>query len=272
MAKPIYTYPADEVGTSATVTLTTGTADANYPVTNVQDRNPGTVFLTSSTATAVDILWDHGSATDVKVFSLHHHNIPAGTDVRIQRNAANSWGGPTMDVAVTVATYPNTGLPLPFAIDLTAQVGYSGAGFRYTRLHVPSLSQKVGVGSALLWSAKRQDLRGLRFPIRPSERQAGRVWPTAYGVKSRYRLGVRLRQIEGVIRNTNADFSTWLAWFRAAQGNVQPFLYWLDPSGSDGWLAAFEQDVADVEYAEFNVSPARVVIEEVSNSVAIPTS
>lgn len=272
MAKPIHTYPGDEVGGAATVSLSTGTADANYPVSNIKDTNPALAFLTSSSGTDVDVLWDNGSATDVQVFSMHHHNIPAGTNVRIQRNAANSWGAPSMDVAVTIAAYPNPGLPLPVAIDLTLQAGYSGAGFRYTRLHVPSIAQKVGVGSALLWNAKRQTVRGLRFPMRPIEQQPTRKWKTHTGVANKYRHGFRLRAIEGTIRTTNTDFASWLAWWRAAQGDYLAFLYWQDVTGSDGWLSAFGSDTTDLEYAAYNVSPATVQIEELSNGVALPTS
>ena len=274
MAKPIYTYPSDEIGSAATITLTTGTADSNYPVTNVGTPSPAFPFLSTipapSSASAVDILWDHGSAVDAKIFSLHHHNIPAGTDVRFQRNAANVWVAPSMDVAVTISTFPNTGLPDPFAVDLTAQAGYGS--YRYSRLHVPSLSQLVGVGSALIWSAKRQDLRALRFPIRPQEQHTTRKFRTSHGVFNRYRLGVRLRQVEGVIRNTNADFSTWLAWFRAARGDFGSFLYWLDLTTSIGWIANFGEDTSDVEYSAYNVSPAHVVIEEMSSGPALPTS
>lgn len=276
MAKPIYTYPSDELGISATITLTTGTADSNYPVTNVATPSPAFSFLSTipapSSASGVDILWDHGTATDAKLFSLHHHNIPAGTDVRFQRNATNAWGGPTMDVPVSISPYPNTGLPDPFAVDLTVQTGYSAGGFRYSRLHVPSLSQLVGVGSALIWSAKRQDLRALRFPIRPEEQHPTRKFRTSHGVYNKYRLGVRLRQAEGVIRNTNADFATWLSWFRATQGDYGSFLYWLDLSTTIGWIASFGDDTTDMEYSAYNVSPAHVVIEELSSGPALPTA
>src|SRR3990167_8747059 len=120
MACPIYARYSDEIGHLATVTLPTGTADANNPLANVQTFDPMVVFLTSSSGTAVDILWDHTSAIDAKLFSLHHYNIPAGTNVRIQRNATDSWATPTMDGDVVIPTYPQVGLPLPVGVDLTA--------------------------------------------------------------------------------------------------------------------------------------------------------
>jgi hypothetical protein len=268
----IYANQSDEVGAAATVTLATGTADTLHPVTKVQTYNPADAFLTSSSGTAVDILWDHGSAVDVKLFSLTHHNIPAGTNVRIQRNATNSWGAPTVDGAVTIATFPNAGLPLPVGIDVTSLTGYNGGtGFRYTRLHIPSLAQKVGVGSALLWGAKRTDIKNIRFPLKPVEDQRSRTFETAYGSENDYRLGIRLRGVDGTIRTTNTDFPNYLALFRAAQGRHNVFLFWLDATNSDAWLSKFGSSSTDVEYAAYNNIPCHVVIKEVACGVALPT-
>lgn len=265
-----YALTTDEVGGAATITLPTGTADANYPVTNVGNKNPADIFLTSSTGTDVDILWDHGGATDVQLFSLHHHNIPAGTDVRIQRNAADSWGAPSMDVAVVIGTFPITGIPPAVAIDMTAQAGYGS--YRYTRLHIPSLAQKIGVGSAMLWGTKRTGLAAL-FPARVTERIPTRKWGTAMGVYSRYNLGVRIRELRGRVANASAaEISAWLALWRAARGDANQFFYWLDPTGADGWLASFAEDAHDLEYQLTTLAFAEFSIEEVPYGLAIPTS
>lgn len=268
MARSLYTLPTDEVGAAATVTLNTATADANYPVTKVQTTNPADNFLTSSSATIVNIDWDHGSAVDVQIASLHHHNIPAGTVCNWYRGATQ--GATTLTAPFTIGTYPNPGLPLPVGIDLTSASGYSGAGFRWTRLNIPSLAQKVGVGSALLWNIKRQDLHNVTVPFQPTERQTSRTFPTAYEVKQSYRLGIRLRSMAATILTRALDYPIYLSLFRATQGDVQAFLYWLDVTTSDAWLARFGSDITNVSFTTYS-NPVQIVIEEKGCGLALPT-
>lgn len=264
-----YTLPTDEIGASASVSLTAGTADANYPVTKVQNKNPADVFLTSSSGTDVTIVWDHGSAVDVQLFSLHHHNIPPGTNVRFRRGASPSGG--SVDAAVPIVSYYGTGMPAPAALDVTIQAGYGS--HRYSVLHIPSVAQKVGVGSAMVWSTKRSDLSAVAFPFSVSERHPSRVWETAMGVQSRYSLGVRQRRMSGQLPAKNTEIATWLALWRAAKGNVEAFLYWLDPLNSaDGWLATFGADTHDLEYQVNTFAAAEFDIVELSYGQSIPTA
>ena len=271
MARPIIAFQSDELGQTATATLDTGTADSRYPVTNVQTFEPSQVFLTTTTG-AVRIVWDHGSAVDVKVFSLHHYNIPAGhAGVKVQRHSANSWASPTIDATLTIPARPNDGLPLPIGLDLTAVSGYNGAtGLRYSSLYIPSPSQLTGIGSALWWGAKRTDIRQIRVPFTPVESHPRRAWKTAYGRENRYRLGVRLRAIAGTLRTVPTD-GLWLEWWRACRGD-RAFLWWMDTSTSDAWLAQFGADAQDLEYAAATLAPARVVIEERACGLALPTA
>jgi len=265
----IYARGTDEIGHLATVTLSGATANSRYPVTNVQLRKPSTVFLTSTTGTVVDVLYDHGAAVDAQLFSLAHHNIPAGTNVRIQRNATNAWATPTMDGAVVIATYPQAGLPYPVGVDLTAVVGYNGAtGLRWTRLHIPILSQKVGLGAASLWAAKRTDLTNVRYPVKDQERQPESRWPTAYGAQIRYPLGIRLRAQPFVFRHRDAGYDAFLTLFRAGG----PFLWWRDPTGSDARLCLFDSDTMNFELPVNTVHDVSDIMRELGAGLAIPTT
>jgi len=268
MARPIRALWSDEIGHLVTPTLSTATADANYPITNIKDGDPANVFLTSTSSTIVNIDWDHGSAVDAKIVSLHHHNIPAGTLVKVYRGATQ--GATTMDGTITIATYANTGLPLPQWLDLTALPNYGN--FRWTRLQVPSIAQKVGIGEALIWNAKRQDVRSIQFPYRRWEQQGKRTFETGYRHKRKLRLGFRFRWLEGTILRTNADFATFLSWVRDFGNDTKGFLYILDPAVDDAPLCEFGSDVFEQNFEAFNNSPVNVVIEELACGPAIPTS
>jgi len=264
-----YARGTDEIGHSATLTLSGATANVRYPATNVQLLKPSTVFLTSTTGTVVDLVFDHGSAVDLQLFSLHHHNLPAGTNVRIQRHATNSWGAPTMDGAVVIGTYPQVGLPSPVGVDLTAVTGYNGVtGFRYTRLHIPILAQLVGLGAVCLWAAKRVDLTNVRYPVSDEERQPESRWATAYGAQISYRFGIRLRAQPFTFRHRDAGWAAFLTLFRASG----PFLWWRDPTGSDAMLCRFDSDTMKFQLPVNTVHDVSDVMRELGAGLAIPTA
>lgn len=265
----IYARPTDEVGHLTTPVLTTGTADANYPVTNVKSFDPARPFLTSSSGTGVDIDFDSGTPVDVKIATIHHHNLPVGTVCHWYRGAAQ--GATTLDAPFTIGAYPNTGLPLPIGVDLTAASGYNGStGFRWARLHIPSLAQKIGIGSALLWSAKRQDIRNVLYPVSDGESQPKRVFPTAFGNKKTYYMRVRLRSQPAVFRFQNAtEYASFLALWRAC-GESNAFLWWRDPTGSDAQLCGFPED--DLSHAINPRHDVTTAIEELGCGLALPTA
>lgn len=264
----IYARYSDEAGHLGTASLGTGTADANYPVANVLDLNPANPFLTSSSGTAVDIDIDLGSAKTIYLVSIHGHNIPAGTDVRAQRGASS--GASTVDDAVVIPTVPLDGLPLPVGVDLSA----TAASYRYFRLHIPSLAQKVGVGAIGLWTAKRTDLQNVLYPVRDTEQEPTVSFQTAYGARRAYALGARLRsQPASFLWREAVEYAALLALFRDARGSAHPFLWWRDPiGGSDAWLSVFADD--NLERAMVTPAHSRVdtVIQEVGMGVALPTS
>lgn len=268
MADAIYAKESDEIGHLATVTVSTATADANYPVANVQTFDPSQPFLTSSSGTAVNIDWDNASPIDAQLFSLHHHNIPAGTVITVTRGA--SQGAATETISHTVLAHPNTGLPLPIGLDLTTATGYSAAGYRWTRLHIPSLAQKVGIGSALLWSTKRADITNVKYPVSDGESHPKRVFRTATGTKKTYYLRVRNRTQPAVFQfSTEAEWTAFQALWRSCQDGNNAFLWWRDTTISDVWLAGFPSD--DLDHALIPRHAVTTAIEELGCGRALPT-
>lgn len=275
MSDARYAKPTDEIGHLVTPTLSApATADANYPVTNITNFNPDQVFLTTTTG-AVDIIWDHGSAVDVQQFSLHHYNIPAAhAGVKFQRSNDGTFATVTIDGALTIPAYPNPGLPLPIGLDVTQVSGYNGAtGLRYSRLHIPTPSQKTGIGSALIWSSKRVDIRNVLYPVLDGESHPKRIFPTAYGHKRSYRLGVRLRGYPVNFRfNSDAQYAAFLALFRSCQDGSNAFLWWRDTTWTDAMLAAFSADDITRELPYNRISDVTMTIEEIACGLRIPTA
>jgi hypothetical protein len=267
-----YARASDELGHLATVTCSVS-ANANYPVANVQTLEPDDVFLSAANGSAgVRFIWDHGSAKVVKVFSLHHHNLPAGTICRAERHSSNDFTSPTISQSFTIATHPVQGLPRPHGVDLTVDGGYEGVtGLRYSSLWIPILSQLVGVGSALWWGAKREDITNVLYPAVDTESYPKRTMSTAYGRQKQYTLGVRGRSHPAVFRLRDAAWAPFQSLFLSCQAGSNRFLWWRDTTGSDAMLAAFDDDTLARTITYANVNDITLTILEVACGVAIPT-
>jgi hypothetical protein len=241
----IYSRASENIADNVTPTLASGTADAAYPLTNLYDLNPAKPFKTSSSATAVRVTWDHGSAQRADLVCLPMHNIPAGTDVRYQMNATDSWGGPTVNAAITIPTAGADGLPIPAWKDLTGVSGYSAGGFRYHSLFVPALAGITALGEIYVGSQKRQDIKNYQWNYKKAERHPVILRKTAYGVPLSYRLGHREREMAFRVGPNASELALLLEWFRDAYGQKRPFLFVPDPDVNDAYVGYFGQDTVD---------------------------
>lgn len=265
----IYALPTDNVAPAATVTLPTGTENARYPLTNLTNGNPASLFLTTTT-TGLDILFDHGGATRVDLATIHGLNFPAGTVIHLQRNAANSWGAPTQDATAMVPTRPLDGLPFPIGIDLTTVTGYTTSGFRYTRLHVASLGQIAGLGEVALWSRTRTDITNVAYPVTDLEAHPRRTFATL-GSTREYQTGIRRRAQPCTFRLREDGWTAFLALLRAC-GATNKFLWCRDATGADPWYARFTEDTFTKQLPVNTVHDVTLTIEELGLGVAIPTA
>ena len=113
----IYGKPTDNVASEATITAQSGTVDTEYPLANLVDENPAKpAKLTTTTGR---IMFDFGSAQTIQLIALIHTNLDAGLTVKIQANATDSWGSPSVDLAITIPTVPADSYPLNLWLDLS---------------------------------------------------------------------------------------------------------------------------------------------------------
>lgn len=188
-AEAIYQLYTDNTARTATLTIGTGSApsEAEYQPASLVDDNPALVAKINSTTAAWIV--DHGSATDVQIAALIHHDFDAGADVKIQRNATNSWGTPTMSVSFTIPTWQGSGAtrwPVNPWLDLTSQTGYSGSGFRYTRIVITSNSQNVQMGQLWLGSTIRRFTRNMESGAQETRTRGVITNITGFGVETTY--------------------------------------------------------------------------------------
>lgn len=265
MGRAIYSHFEDNVAPNATVTVNSGTQDADYPAANLVDRL--IVKPAQLTTTSGSWVLDFGAAQRVDWAALPMHNLTAGLNVRIQGNATNAWGGPTVDAAITIPTYRGDGLPVPCWVDLTVAAGYSVGGFRYWRLVVVGVNAAaVKVGELLLISTKRTLNPNIDWGVRLPESRPVYDNRTPFGYANKYDMGVTLRKLEGTLDTTDAGLAALRAWWQSTRGTARPFAIVPDEDLNEAWVAEFTGDLgATLVINNRNTIP--ITFEEVSRGL-----
>ena len=231
MASLIYDFPSDK----QTGTWTSdGTVDTSYPLTNIDDERPWKPV--KFTVNPTRIKCDRGSAKRTDVVSFIHCNFDAGAVIKVQFNATDAWGGPTVNQTLTIPAVAEDGQPGNPFIDFTDKAGYTASGLRWLSIEITSgQSTLLSLGLVRVSGLKRQPDPNIAHDV------VKREWhevlePIRFGLG--YGLGTRNRQWAGAFRyRTEAQFTSLLSWSRAAYGPWKPFLFILDPSVNESaWV------------------------------------
>ena len=92
---------ANLVDRAATV-ISAGSATADLPVSNVQHPHRGKVYRTGASAAAEWVKFDLATAQAVQCVILLDHTLTASdTLIKLQANATDSWGSPSVDETIT---------------------------------------------------------------------------------------------------------------------------------------------------------------------------
>ena len=87
---------------TAATAPTASTAEALFPITNVQNQRLASKWR-STTSTVANVVVDLGSAQAIDVVAVFGHNASvAGTTISIQANATDSWGSPSINTSLTI--------------------------------------------------------------------------------------------------------------------------------------------------------------------------
>jgi hypothetical protein len=135
-------------------TLTEGTQNPYFPVENLQDVDKDKVYKDLGTTTSWSVVFDCLTAVSVTSCILFNHNLTGTeTDIKVEGNATNSWGSPSVSETLT------------YAAD-TILKNFTGGSYRYWRITFTKANAtdirsvgRVYLGPSLL--ARSPDRKGL---------------------------------------------------------------------------------------------------------------
>lgn len=270
MANFQYFHPSENALVNAVVT-TGGTQDTAYQLANAVDftyKNlPNPSKLTGTTG---DWIFDLGSATALAKLIIWH-NFDSGLAYRVQRNATNSWGAPTMDLAATAPTKRTDGRTLKAHHNLT------GGSLRYLRVNVTGTNSAAIGLKAVAYTTTRTTTRNIRWGWRRDETQTGIRMMTDARFPWAYDLASSGRLLEASVPAKDADFAAISAWVQACAGFVNPTVFIPDPSVNDALLGFLTSDGGgsiiqpgiqifrlEAPYQFTNVNPLNLYFEELT--------
>lgn len=229
MAKFIYQHPADNV--AGVGTLTPSTEDTDYPKEYLYDSNPAKPFR--FTATTGSLIWSYSVAQKIDLVSIIHHNLTPGLEVRIQGNATNSWGAPTLNQLITIPALDADNYPVNAFVDLT---GIGSRTFLFWRLIIVGVnSANISIGEIWMGSTKRTlDNVDITYPVNETTSRPIIEHQTDYGVSTIYNLGVKLRKFETEARIlTPAQMILIKTWWDSCNGRATPCLIYPDAEAAE---------------------------------------
>jgi hypothetical protein len=229
----LYTRPDQNVAPNATITTSGVVSD--YPVAGLVDSNPGVPSKLSGTSG----WWvmDFGGAQRVDLVALVMTNLDPGlANVRVQAHTANSWGAPSMDVAVTIPARRLDGTPTNVPVVLIGRSGYSASGYRYWRLNFATAnSVGISIGEFPMYATYGLLPYGLAPGAVRASRRRRVKHETDGGELLAYDLGVTQRSVRGEVQFKDTAKADVDAWLEASKGDLRPFLVVPNTDVADAW-------------------------------------
>lgn len=253
----VYQRVSDQVADDATITVQTGTIDAEYPLAGLTDGNPAKPTKLNETSGA--FLFTFGAAQRIDLIAIPHHNLTAGLEVRIQGNAADAWGAPTFNALITIPAWRSDGWPVGPWLDLRSDPNYSVGGFQYWRLAIVGVNAApVALGQVWLGAEFRELSPNISWGSQDGEFHKITEHETDFGVVLSYDFGLLRRTLSGELDAPDATRDLVLDWWRSSNGRARPFI--LCPSGD-------VNEALMVRWADMKIDTTRVVTDR--NTMAL---
>lgn len=236
-----YAYPSEDLSSTVTPTLTSGTQDPEYPIANLAGINPAKPWKV--TTTTFRLLWDFGSAVPVYIVALIHANLQAALGgVILAFGSTTATSG--FSTNFTIGPYDEQGYPSNSHLDLSTADSGGPPTYRYMSLAVtvPNIVV-VSIGKILIARAVHE-LPHFIIPKSPAEEEQHPMseHSTDAGVVTIFSLGVRRRWVRGEMAASNTNAALLKSWRRSAGGRTLPFLLLPHLSPDEVWYARFEKD------------------------------
>lgn len=265
MANLLFQKPTDNIAGNATLAVNTGTEDTAYPAANLADVNPAKpAKLTTTTGSWV---FSFPAAVNIDLIAIIHHNLTAGLEVRIQGNATNAWGAPSLNQLITIPAYRSDGFPVNPFKDLT---GVTPRSYQFWRLVVVGVNASaVQIGEVWLGATKRLLAVNIRWNYEENDDQPLIEHTTDFRVKTVYSYGVSIRRYVAQLTTTNAGAAEIYDWWRSCRGRAHPMLIALDADVNDCMMARFNMTYlkSNREFTDYN--PIELDMIEVSRGLVL---
>lgn len=214
------------------ISIVTGSEDAENPLSLAYDGLLNTHAYITPSGGSIEILWNHGSATRVDLFSLGPTNLPESAVVKIQR------GGGVQDITLTVEQYADGFSNSPWAnfvynhaLDI-ARPEYDVAGFTTTRLVITNAgAEPIGFKELWLGTIARQLDPNIQWGLREPLERLTTTRRSGYGGRLTYDRGVTMRGVIGSVNTSDAGYLQIRDLWFAIKGSVDPFLLIHEPVG-----------------------------------------
>lgn len=268
MARALYAKWSDNVAPNATgVAVNSGTEDPDYPAANLNNQVLALPAKLSTTTGAW--VFTFSGLQRVDLVAIPHHNLAAGLEVRIQGNATDNWGAPSLNTTITIPAYRGDGFPPGAWKDLTGVAGYTTAGYQYWRLVVVGVNTaNVAVAELYLVARKRTLNPNVNWGVRFSESRPIIENRSDYGVSTIYDLGVTFRKLAGEVDTSDAGRADIQALFQDCRGRARQFLFIPDEDLNDAWVVRWTSDL-DPTLNQIDRNTIPLAFDEVSRGLVL---
>jgi hypothetical protein len=265
MAKLIFQHPEDQLLSDAVTITPSNTPPTGYGTANLFDSNPAKAFKLD--AASGSIVFDFGSAVNVDVFAIIHHNLDeALANVKIQGNASDVWTSPSLDQAVTIPAWEKDGFPVNPWLDLSALAN----SFRYWRLAFGTAnSANIQLGQVWLGQTKRSLTHNVSWGYQEGVERRIIEHETDYGVSTIYDLGAKIKSWSPEIRTSDAGMTLVEQWWDACHGRALPTLIVLDPAVNDARLVRWSAQARGIGRDFKNDNVIKFGLREVSRGLVL---
>lgn len=262
----VYQRVSDQVADDATITVQTGTEDAEYPIAGLTDGNPAKPAKLEETDGAW--LFTFSGAQRIDLIAIPHHNLTAGLEVRLQGNAADAWGAPTFNALLTVPAWRSDGWPVGFWLDLRSDPNYAAGGFQYWRLVIVGANAApVALGQVWLGAAFRSLSPNVSWGGRDGELHKITEHETDFGVVLSYDFGLLRRTLTADLDAPDATRDLVLDWWRSSNGRARPFVLIPDGDTNDALMVRWESQVIEHTKDLTNRNSLTLAWQEVSRGL-----
>lgn len=250
--------------------FTASSEDEDYPANNLQTDNYSQTWRTEDVATAYTVVQDFGAATECDTCFLGNVNLTSSATVKIQANASDSWGAPSVDETITVS---GLGLSPPHR-NLYHELA-SAETYRYWRISISDTGNTNGfyeVGE--WWLGSRTTLDATQQP----EVEHREIYDrnniehvTEYLQKYVYSRADRRTFVLNFNKITKTTMNTLRALERAQDGSGLPFVFVLDTSATpyEGFFVRIAGDVT-VEQSAPTYYDIPLTLEEEAAGQSLP--